>query len=149
MIRAQWPSMPGTEMRALSSSLGYEGDAHVVIFPGVPILWLDAGRTSSSPVDEYAKGRLSLYLSHTRGMYPPSLEAISESMRKVACFHPDERDALFASRITSEVSARNAAWAITITGWGHAQVNIPDSMGALLSAASFDCEQIELWSPCR
>jgi hypothetical protein len=119
----------------LALSLGYEGDAHRVVFPDVPVAWLDDGRTITSEVLEFADLRCKIYLQHLRSLQRagPVIDAgllvgLSTAVRSQAYAttgtppsEPD-RDMKWANQVSQRLAAPMKGWAAAIVGASHTQM---------------------------
>lgn len=147
LVREKWPSMPQQDVLTLQNSLAYEGDAHTEIYPGVPTLWLDEGRTvPNAVIASFADDRLSVYGSHAGAESPPSLDRIRRGILKVAnpaSLNP-ERSRAFALLVLEAIRTSNPSWAIVITGSAHTDLDTLDSMAALLAADGVTCSPMRL-----
>ena len=141
LIQRASDGLQTAELDAFANSLGYEGDSHHEVFPGVPVLWLDQGREwSESDLEGYAVDRLNMYLGRSGGDLRGAVEKVSRAISAVASTKIDQdRSETFATRIRDRVREVKGSWAIVITGEAHASNSVHGSMRQLLEAAGANC----------
>lgn len=156
LVADLWPGRTSLFYSLLEVSLAYEGDAHVEVFPDVPILWLDGGRSGGGAIENYAHDRLKLL----RGLYreatgpetPPrdDEEALSilgraaweRSNRHNFILNP-ERDQKWFALVNRQLDDRKEGWAILIVGDQHSR-RIEGSVRSLLDADGIECQTTSL-----
>lgn len=151
LLKGEWPNIPEKLLNTLVQSLGYEGDAHLDVYPNVDTVWLDQGRKDygSDFTEKFAKWRLRDYrrfLGTCCIDSPHALSRLSESASKVDCPRYDPRDRIFADAIRKRSILGGNDWAIAIVGDDHARTG-GGSMRDLLAAMGYKCEVCSLMKP--
>jgi hypothetical protein len=152
LLMETWPAVSKTLLNTLTLSLGYEGDAHLEVYPDVEILWLDEGRKQSQVPEDYPKHYVetcarNLFKRYDKflGEWPDNecdssvLARLSRAASAVPQTEFDNRDAKFAGLIKSHPVSGRHGWAIAIVGRDHARRNA-GSMRVLLEKMSYTCE---------
>ena len=143
LIQNEWPYLSSDKVDILQNSLGYEGDAHLQVFPAVELLWLDEGRqvNNKSIIINYAEDRLKIYAGSWSVSKPLSINQLSENIRKIeASGVSSDRDVEFARLIQQRISKGGGSWAIAVVGSSHASEKNQGSMRYLLEDAGLLCE---------
>jgi hypothetical protein len=135
LLTQEYPDISDKELHTLQSSLAFEADAHLEIYPEIPIVWLDENRTVIDEIiEKYAEDRLSIIKSAVRknnGEF--NLCNISYCMRQSSnnVAAPSERDEVFFSCIQETVASgyRNIA---CVVGTNHTKLSTKGMFGELL-----------------
>ncbi len=151
LLKEEWPNITEKLLNTLVQSLGYEGDAHLGVYPNVDTVWLDQGRKDygSDFIENLAKRRLRDYrkfLGTCCINAPDALSRISESASKVDCPRYDPRDRIFADAIRNNSIVGGNDWAIAIVGDDHARMG-GGSVRDLLAAMGYKSEVCSLTKP--
>jgi hypothetical protein len=144
LMQRQWPEAAPDLLDELELSLGYGGDTHTVLFPDVPVVWLDQGRRCD--LSDYARKRLNMYkLSLAPHGSPHNASAALSRLSQSAWENAkppsagDERDRKFASLLLQHIDQVAGDWAIAIVGSNHATTN-PGYLRRLLEDGGQPCE---------
>lgn len=152
LVAKVWPNAPSPVRKVIEESLGYEGDLHDTIFPGVETVWLDQGRSVSDPtiISDYALDRLKIYKSFIpegqAELGDESLLHMSMSAwNRGVSPQPggSERDIKFAQLIADRSRREVLGWAIVIVGINHAS-EVEGHMATLLRDQGIECQTSEL-----
>lgn len=151
LLAQEWPDLDGNELNTLEQALVYEGDAHLTVFPSVPIVWLDAGRElpsdQGSEENAYARQRITTYKSYLKGAsLHEALSVVSQRLREVAdegCIDLN-RSAKFAKLLKKAAEEYSGKWALSITGADHTNASTIGSMAALCESLGLECERTVL-----
>ena len=134
LLSERLPQISSTDIDELKLSLAYEVDAHIDIYPDIPVIWLDEGRISEpSVIEKYADDRAAIILSAAKNT-PFSLEKLSyELIRKsgYSVSAPSGRDDKFTTVISDAVmnGYQNIACVI---GSNHADLELKGMFGQQL-----------------
>jgi hypothetical protein len=153
LLRGQWPNISEHLLGILELSLGYEGDSHEEIYPGMDVLWLDEGRDVpvEDAITKYAEDRLTRYRAYMgEGVCGCDDTSTLGKMSKAAALEagsppetgPD-RDKRFADLILQKVKQSPDGWAVVIVGKDHATA-IDGSMACILDGEKLICEVAEV-----
>ena len=147
-----WPGSPQLVLKAIEDSLGYEGDLHEGVFPGIETVWLDHGRTVEDPtiLSQYARDRLNIYRSFVHGEHKALSNATLLTMSATAWElgstpRPggSDRDAKFAGVIRDRLKWESRGWAIVIVGSNHAS-GVEGGMVSRLKSQGIECQVNQL-----
>lgn len=135
LLTQEYPDITDRELQTLQSSLAFEADAHLELYPEIPIVWLDENRTvKDGIIEKYAEKRLSIIknaVCRNNGVF--NLSNISYWVRQSSdgTADPSERDKMFFSCIQEAVANgyRNIA---CVVGTNHAELSIKGMFGELL-----------------
>ena len=121
------------DLDMLKQSLAFEADAHVKMYPDLPVLWLDEGRIAdSSVIDEYATDRVNIICGSSGAdsfnILRLSREVIRRGQNTVI---PSERDDKFTEIIDDAVKAGYKHIACVV-GESHTDYTIPGMFGQQL-----------------
>ena len=135
LLAQEYPNITDGELQIIQSSLAFEADAHIGLYPEIPIIWLDENRTVKDDIIEnYATSRLSIIKSDVRKNDEAfNLWNISYCVRQLSQSEavPSERDKMFFSCIQEAVANgyRNIA---CVVGTNHTKLSIKGMFGELL-----------------
>jgi hypothetical protein len=149
LIAARWPGFSNDMLTTLEMSLAYEADSHLLLYPDLNILWLDARRDANQvDVDQFAEDRLARYAELVGNDLnleneQQVLTAMSEAAdaRFGGGVADPRRDRRFVARIVRQ--ARDDEWAFVIVGRHHA-ADVEGSMRCLLEERDHVCEVTQL-----
>lgn len=148
-----WPDSSQEVLKVVEDSLGYEGDLHECVFPGIETVWLDQGRTvkDSTILSQYAHHRLEIYKSFfpsvEMGLSNGSLKTMSSiAWERGSPPRPggSDRDEKFAQVIIHRLQRESWGWAIAIVGSIHAS-EVEGSMLSRLKDEGIECQMSQLW----
>jgi hypothetical protein len=145
LLKREWPNFSEKLLNILVLSLGYEGDSHLQVYPGVEILWLDQGRQYPLGFKEKcAEWRLRDYKRYLKALPANASETeILSQMRQAASNVPPPqpcgRDKRFADAIKNKSIGGARGWAIAIVGDDHARRD-GGSMRGHLEMMGYKCE---------
>lgn len=150
LLRNEWPNFSESVLDTLMLSLGYEGDAHVAIYPTADTLWLDQGRK------DYPRNFVAKCAAWRFRDYKKFLDArpggsddsailcrISEGASVVAAPQYGTRDRKWAELIAQATAQGINNWAIAIVGNDHA-VDDDGSMRRILEETGYACKHVPL-----
>lgn len=133
LLTKEWPNISGSLLNTLVLSLGYEGDAHLEIYPDVDILWLDQGRQEGRGNDDYPRRFIEKCAVWRLRDYKRFLDAwpgvadeskilcrISEGASNVPAPQYGRRDEKWAELIAQAAVQGVSNWALAIVGNDHA-----------------------------
>lgn len=133
LLLDRYPDITPTDLDTFMHSLAFEADAHTKIYPDLPVLWLDEGRTvNPSVIEKYAEGRIAIIDSvdkyHHFSIEQVSYEVIQRPGSHSGIF---DRDDKFASIIETAVlnSHRNIA---CVVGELHTDFSVKGMFGQQL-----------------
>lgn len=135
LLAQEYPNITDGELQIIQSSLAFEADAHIGLYPEIPIIWLDENRTVKDDIIEnYATSRLSIIKSAVRKNNEAfNLWNISYCVRQLSQSEavPSERDKMFFSCIQEAVANgyRNIA---CVVGTNHTELSMKGTFGELL-----------------
>jgi len=147
-----WQGSSQSVLKAIQDSLGYEGDLHEGVFPGIKTVWLDQGRTVEDPtiLSQYARDRLNIYKSFVpreqKVLSNATLLAMSgTAWERGSTPRPggSDRDAKFARVIIDRLQSESRGWAIVIVGSNHAS-EVEGSMVSRLKGEEIECQMSQL-----
>ncbi len=121
------------DLNILKQSLAFEADAHIKMYPDLPIFWLDEGRIAdSSVIDEYATDRVNI-ICDASGADPFNMLSLSREVirRGRTAVMPSERDDKFTEIIVDAVKA-GYKYIACIVGVNHTDYAIPEMFGQQL-----------------
>lgn len=125
-----FPMITSGDLDAIKHSLAFEADAHLDMYPDLPVIWLDEDRVANpSIIERYADDRVSIIRSAADGN-DFSLARISYTIIHNADVTPmpSERDKKFTSVIDVAVSSGHHSIAC-IVGQNHAEFAVKGMFG--------------------
>lgn len=152
LAKETWPSSSKSVLKEIEDSLGYEGDLHEDVFPGIETVWLDQGRTleDTTILSQYARDRLNIYKSFVHAEQKSLSNASLQTMSATAWergstpqLGGSERDAKFTRVILGRLQNESRDWAIVIVGSSHAS-EVEGSMVSLLKGKGIECQVNQL-----
>jgi hypothetical protein len=157
LVEREWPFLSKEDYTTLEKSLGYDGDAHVDIFPNSETIWLDEGRWGAaveSVATGLAKRRMQILCSSAKSI-PQQCDGFLCRLSQKAWAdakanrspNGDERDRLFSKLVTARANHQISNRAIAIVGASHARSKISDSFVSLVKADGIGC-RIEILESC-
>jgi hypothetical protein len=149
LVKQEWPFLCPEEYAMLEKSLGYEGDAHVDLFPNAETVWLDEGRQGSgieTALQTFAERRMEVLrlsaqsIPQQRKAFLPLLSQNVWAQAKAnRLSRGDDRDRRFADMITARASNQSWDRAIVIVGASHTRQEVSDSFVRRVEAAGIIC----------
>jgi hypothetical protein len=144
MLTAEWPDASTALLDVLEQSLGYEGDAHVIVCPDAEVLWL-AGPSDAAQLQSYANDRFNMYKGFLAGSPLPADPVVAirnlGAAARVAARHDgdSQRDQNFAVAIMDRAVGHSEAWSAIVVGANHAADN-DWSMRRVLQDSGYACD---------
>lgn len=146
LLAREWPYASRSLLDVLERSLGYEGDAHLLVYPDSEVLWLGPQPTPEDQhIGDYANDRLSLFRSFLQGARLPdrievALQVLGDAARRRAkgSVGGTQRDRDFATKIMNKARGLAGTWAAVAVGANHAADN-GGSMRRVLEDVGYTC----------
>ena len=145
----KWLAMSDQDWTQLVSSIGYEGDVWLQVYPNAAVLWLDQGREVPVDLNQYVRTRLGIYEDWLDGIDGDMLQAISNKAWMIAEGNTETvdgiRDAKWSKLIEKESKGLDG-WAMLVVGADHL-ADVPQSIASLLRASghTLEIEKIKDW----